>query len=353
MNQHRYMSTIVIGIARRNCCTLWALLASLLSATSYCAADVDLEPLKCDPAKVLGAESCAKCHENEVKTWKQTPHFRTFETLHRNPEAKAITKRLGLSTVKRNDTCVKCHYTQQSKGERVRVVSGVSCESCHGAARYWSPLHNDYGGPNVTKDMESAEHRQQRREASIAAGMNNPSNLYLVARQCLSCHTTPEEQLVNVGGHKPGSQDFELVAWSQGMVRHNFLRTGGTTNGTPSQAQLRVMYVVGVMADLEASLRATAKATTKATFGTSSAQRAARLKQRLQKIQQLAAHPQIDLALAAAISAPLKLGQQDTLLSAAEAIGRAAFTFAQDADGADLAALDSLLPPPSTYKQQE
>ena len=26
--------------------------------------------------------------------------------------------------------------------------------------------------------------------------------------------------------------DFELVSWSQGMVRHNFVRTGGTTNAT-------------------------------------------------------------------------------------------------------------------------
>ena len=179
--------------------------------------------------------ACAKCHEKEVQQWKQTPHFVTFESLHRKPEAKAITKRLGLSTVKRNDTCVKCHYTQQQKGSRVRVVSGISCESCHGASENWNPLHNDYGGANVTKEMESPEHRQQRIEASIAAGMNNPSNPYLIARQCLACHTTPDEKLVNVGGHTAGSPDFELVAWSQGMIRHNFLRTGGTSNGTASK----------------------------------------------------------------------------------------------------------------------
>ena len=65
------------------------------------------------------------------------------------------------------------------------------------------------------------------------------------------------------GGHLAGSQDFELVAWSQGMVRHNFVRTGGTANGAPSPAELRVMYVVGVMADLEYSLRAVAAATRK------------------------------------------------------------------------------------------
>ena len=315
------------------------------------AAEPSLEPLRCDPGQVLGADACAKCHENEVQQWKLTPHFATFESLHRKPEAKAITKRLGLSTVKRNDTCVKCHYTQQQKGSRVRVVSGVSCESCHGASKNWNLLHNDYGGANVTKEMESEEHRQQRIKSSIAAGMNNPANLYLIARQCLACHTTPDEKLVNVGGHTPGSPDFELVAWSQGMVRHNFLRTGGTSNGTATPAQLRVMYAVGVMADLEASLRATAQATTKATFGTANAQRAAGLKQKLYAIEQLTDNSHIKRAMDAALKAPLKLNQSEALLAAAKTIGEAAFAFAKEANGDDLAEMDPLLPQPGSYKQ--
>ncbi len=324
----------------------------LLVIAGSCAAETpSLEPLRCDPAQVLGADSCAKCHEKEVQQWKLTPHYATFEALHRKPEAKAIAKRLGLSSVKRNETCVKCHYTQQQKGERVRVVSGISCESCHGASKNWVALHNDYGGPNATKEMESAEHRQQRIDASVAAGMNNPANLYLIARQCLACHTTPDEKLVNVGGHTPGSRDFELVAWSQGIVRHNFLRTGGTANAMAGQGRLRVMYVVGVMADLEASLRATAQATTKATFGISSAQRSARLKRKLLEIQQLTDDPHVQQALDAALSAPLKLNQRESLLAAAQAIGQAAFAFAEKADGRNLAAIDSLLPQPTSYKQ--
>jgi len=336
---------------RRRIAVLSCLLLALLVRNPCAAGDVDLQPLRCDPAQVLGADSCAKCHENEVRQWKLTPHFGTFDTLHRKPEAKAITKRLGLSTVKRNDTCVKCHYTQQQQGSRTRVVAGVSCESCHGAAKDWIALHNDYGGPNVTKDAESAEHRQQRLDTSIASGMNNPTNLYLVARQCLACHTTPDEQLVNVGGHAPGSADFELVAWSQGIVRHNFLRTGGTANGTATQEQLRVMYIVGVMADLEASLRATAQATTKATFGTANARRAAGLKHKLLEIQQLTENTYVQQALDTALHAPLKLNQRESLMTAADAIGKAAMAFAAQADGSDLAAIDSLLPAVSSYKQ--
>ena len=211
----------------------------------------------------------------------RTPHFATFDTLHRLPEAKQIAERMGLRSIKRNGICTQCHYTEQNQGGRVRIVAGVSCESCHGGAADWVAVHADYGGESATKAAESAEHREQRLKESIASGMNNPHNIYLIARQCFDCHTVPHESVVNSGGHLAGSQDFELVTWSQGIVRHNFLRTGGTINGALSPAELRVMFVVGVLTDLEYSLRAVAAATQKATFGTTNAQRAARMKQRL------------------------------------------------------------------------
>ncbi len=174
----------------------------------------------------------------------------------------------------------------------------------------WVALHADYGGRGVTKASESAEHRAKRVEDSIAKGMNNPHNIYLIARQCYDCHTVPNEKLVNVGGHLAGSQDFELVAWSQGMVRHNFVRTGGTTNATSSQDELRVMYVVGVMTDLEYSLRATAAATEKSTFGVTSAKRAARMKKRLHEIQKLVNDPLLNSAIEAVDTVELRLANQ-------------------------------------------
>jgi hypothetical protein len=306
------------------------------------AADVGFVP--CDPAKVLGPDSCMKCHTSEVQQWQQTPHFATFDQLHRKPEAKAIADKLGLRSVKRNDQCIKCHYTTQLDDGQARIVAGVSCESCHGAARDWVEMHSDYGGAGAAKTTETPEHRKARIEKSIAAGMNNPANLYLVARQCLSCHTSPDERLVNVGGHAAGSADFELVAWSQGKVRHNFLRTGGTANGASSHERLRVMYVVGVMADLEASLRATAVATEKASFGVNAAKRGAQRKRDLYAISQLVDNPQVKQALEAALSVRLKLQNRDALVAAADEIRRAAYEFAATADGTALGALDSRLP---------
>ncbi len=303
-----------------------------------------------DPAKIVGSDQCAKCHQQEVQQWMKTPHFATFEALHRTPRAKEIAERLGERSIKRSSTCTQCHYTQQNQGGRMRVVAGVSCESCHGGAADWIALHADYGGEGVAKEQESAEHRAQRVEQSIERGMNNPHNIYLIARQCYDCHTAPNERLVNVGGHVAGSQEFELVAWSQGIVRHNFLRTGGTANGSPSPAELRVMYVVGVMTDLEYSLRATATASQKVTYGVTSAQRAARMKKRLHEIQEFANDPLIQPALHAVATVELRLENADAITAAADAVGKAAQEFAEKADGDRLAALDEFLPQPNQYK---
>jgi hypothetical protein len=329
-----------------------ALCAFALLPETRCvlAAELVGGPAERDPAKVVGADQCAKCHEKEVQQWMQTPHFATFETLHRMPAAKTIADRLGLGSIKRNETCVQCHYTQQEQNGRMRIVAGVSCESCHGAAKDWVAIHADYGGPNVTKASESAEHRRQRLGASIAAGMNNPHNVYLIARQCYDCHTVPDESLVNVGGHPAGSPDFELVAWSQGLVRHNFLRTGGAANAALSPAELRKLYVVGMLADLEYSLRAVAAATTKGVFGVASAQRAAQAKQRLHEIQRLVDDPLLEPALAAVSNVELRLGNSPAIIATADAVSQAAYTFADEADGKRLTALDRLLPKLEQYK---
>jgi hypothetical protein len=135
------------------------------------------------------------------------------------------------------------------------------------------------------------------------------------------------------------------------MVRHNFLRTGGTTNGSPSQAELRVMYIVGVMADLEYSLRATAAATEKATFGVESAKRAARMKKRLHEIQKLVNDPLIQPALDAVAVVELRLGNATAITTAADEVSRAAREFAEKADGKVLAAVDALLPQTSQYRE--
>ena len=110
------------------------------------------------------------------------------------------------------------------------------------------------------------------------------------------------------------------------------------------------MFVIGRLADLEYSLRATAEATKKGKFALASAQRAHRRRIELAHIQSLIREPLLDAALAAALTAKLKLHNADELAAAAETVGQAAFAFAEQADGSTLSALDRLLPTHDQYK---
>lgn len=308
------------------------------------------QPPHCEPGKVLGHESCAKCHAGEVATWQKTPHALTFESLHRNPRAREISNLMGQKSIKRGNVCIQCHYTMQEVDGELQAISGISCESCHGAARDWIALHNDYGGLTTTRRDETDAHRSQRIETSIAAGMRNPANLYLVAQSCLQCHTVPNEKLVNVGTHKAGSEDFELVAWSQGIVRHNFLRTDGKANAASPVERLRVMYVVGQIADLEFSTRATALATEKSTYGMTSASRAARVAMRLYEVQQKIRDPVLESVLVEFSRAKLAINNRSQLESIADRIRLLGLRFAEVADGSKLGAVDAWLPKPVQYR---
>ncbi len=327
-----------------------AAIACVSISCSATAAEPVFGPQVADPAKIVGAESCAKCHQQEVQQWMRTPHFATFDTLHRLPEAKQIAERMGLRSIKRDGICMQCHYTEQNQGGRVRIVAGVSCESCHGGAADWVAVHADYGGEGATKAAESPEHREQRLKESIALGMNNPHNIYLIARQCFDCHTVPHESVVNQGGHVAGSQDFELVTWSQGIVRHNFLRTGGTVNGALSPAELRVMFVVGVLTDLEYSLRLSPPRPKRQRLARRMRSAQARMKQRLHEVQKLINDPLLQPAIDAVAAVELRLNNKAAIVAAADTVGKAAFAFAEQADGNRLAALDPLIPQPAQYK---
>ncbi len=304
------------------------------------------------PHLVVGNQACVKCHAAETDVWRATPHAKTFDELHRRPEAKVIADKLGLASIKNEGRCVACHYTSQTDlaSGATHAIAGVSCESCHGAAKEWLDFHQDYGGEGITRHTESAEHREQRIVNSIHAGMRNPANVYLVAQSCLRCHTTADEELVNVGGHSTGSLDFEFVSWSQGMVRHNFVRTDGKQNEASSPERLRVMFVSGMIAELEASLRATAVATEKATYGINAAKRTARAAARLKSVSAKVNVPILDEILAEYAAVKLKLNNADELMGAANKISRLGYRFAESTNGESLSAMDAFIPDASRFK---
>jgi hypothetical protein len=305
--------------------------------------------LAVDPHTVLGVQSCEKCHANEVNIWKQTPHNKTFLTLHRKKEAQQIASRLGIASFKTDSNCIQCHYTMQEQNNHLEAISGVSCESCHGGAKGWITIHNEYGA-GATRASETSAHRRDRLTASIKAGMRNPVNVYLVAQSCYRCHTVPDEKLVNVGGHSAGSLDFELVSWSQGSVRHRFLETSGASNDAAPIERQRLLFVAGMIADLEHSLRATAKATEKATYGVTSAQRTSRAAKRLESAQGKLNNPIIADILKVYGSIKLKINNEAQLTEAAENIRRLGMRFAAQTKAESLTAIDAFIPPESSWK---
>ncbi len=210
-----------------------------------------------DPAKVVGAPACAECHEKSDELWKKTAHHAIFKTTHRSDEGKAIAKRMGIRRMKAVDgLCATCHYTvMEAASGKAKSVSGVSCESCHGAGRGWIERHSEFSGKE--EQDETPEEEAARWADAEAGGMIRPGNLYALARNCYGCHVTPDEELVNVGEHPAGS-DFELVAWSQGEVRHNVWYT--EPNDEASAERKRQLYLAGQLAELEATLRGLAAA---------------------------------------------------------------------------------------------
>ena len=66
------------------------------------------------------------------------------------------------------------------------------------------------------------------------------------------------------------------------------------------------------------------------------AKRALAKKKRLYEIQQMIDNQYVQQAMDAALAAPLKLGNRDGLVAAANAISQAAHDFAETADGAEL-----------------
>ena len=294
-----------------------------------------------DYAKVVGPAECAECHKNEHATWKNTHHFKTFRDMPRSKKTKEFAKALGLKRVKRESLCLDCHFSSKVEGGKPKPIAGISCESCHGAAEEWLKRHSEFSGKK--KETESKSEAVQRWADSEAAGMIRPHDMYKWASNCMSCHVVPKEKLVNVAGHPAGSA-FNLIAWSQGEVRHNTWWNDGAENAQATIERKRMMFIVGVAVELEAALRGVGEATAKAKYAVAMAKRAQKARQRMAKLAEILGVPEINEMAKAAAGAQLKLNNKAQLTAAADKVGDAARRFAKAYDGKDFAAIDRAIP---------
>ena len=282
-----------------------------------------------DPSKVVGSDTCIECHKAAHTVLEGTHHFGTYTEMPESDKAIEIAGKMGIEALDltTSDTCRQCHFTVQKDGDKLRAISGISCESCHGAAADWVKVHSDEKKP---KEARLAE--------AVTKGMNRPGDMYALFSNCLECHTAPNEKLVNVGGHPAGS-DFELVSYSQGEIRHTF-NDGETVNEVASAEKLRVMFVLGKALEVEYALKAISGVTEAG--GVYQTAMVKRYQTAVQFLQQIQATVGEHAQLAAIVAAGTNVGggSADELKAAATAVGKAAQEFSKSADGSKLAALD-------------
>ena len=301
-----------------------------------------------DSAKIVGPNACAECHKQEVEAWKGTHHFRTFREMPRNTEASEIAEKMGVRRIKSESLCLNCHFTVQQKNNKEEPISGISCESCHGAGQDWIKVHSGFSGKKEQTETKAEE--EARWKLADSKGMIRPRSLYQLAKNCYGCHVVPQEDLVNIGGHRAGS-DFELVSWSQGEVLHNTWYSKGKDNVPASAARKRMLYLVGLGVDLETALRAVGKATVRKPYAFEMAARADRARKQLAAAAKAAPNvPEIAKMVEFAYSAGLKLNNERSLTAAADGVSTLLASITEKYDGSTMVGLDGLIPGPDKFK---
>ncbi|HXT01228.1 MAG TPA: cytochrome c family protein [Elusimicrobiota bacterium] len=247
--------------------TRLALAAVLLLAPALARAQDDAPvpapPVDAAPGAFVGPERCAECHKPQFEVWKASKHAVSFKTVHREATAPDILIAAGGDRgMKRNATCLNCHYTP-APGGTGEVIAGVSCEHCHGPASGWLKTHQDYGGK---RDAETPEHKAARQAAAAKAGMVYPHDLYALATRCVECHGLLKPGVDGgtlakmVHANHPMNYNYELVRYSQGTVRHRFYPPRLDVNAEMSPEELARLWVIGQAAKAAAAQAAVARA---------------------------------------------------------------------------------------------
>jgi hypothetical protein len=163
----------------------------------------------------VGSASCAAavCHGgggprdrrgNEFDTWSSAdPHAHAFAVL-RLPRSEAMVRHLQWRPAHEEPRCLRCHvqsgFDPDLLGPQFDLESGVSCESCHGAAGRWIDRHYH------------KEWQQTALADKEMLGLVDTKTLGGRARQCAVCH---------VGG--PGAEvDHDLIAAGHPALRFEF-----------------------------------------------------------------------------------------------------------------------------------
>jgi hypothetical protein len=144
------------------------------------------------------------------------PHAQAYEVLFQERSIQ-MQKNLKRSTPAHHDPqCLRCHvgpgYDDETPPENARYfkTDGVSCESCHGPAHQWLPLHH----------LEGWRHKSAEQKKRL--GMNDTRSLLGRTKLCASCHVGSKDMDVDhdllAAGHP--RLHYEFTAFHEHMPRH-------------------------------------------------------------------------------------------------------------------------------------
>ncbi len=136
-----------------------------------------------------GRKKCGSCHRSQLESWEKTAHATAMDSLA--PKARAEAKRkakLDPNKDYRGDPdCVGCHSTGfnheggYDPREPSKYLTGVGCESCHGAGSEYRLVHRK-GGQSFEKKKQTSARQQL-----VDAGQE-----FQFEERCASCHLNYE-----------------------------------------------------------------------------------------------------------------------------------------------------------------
>ncbi len=152
--------------------------------------------------RTIGYQDCEKCHKAAVNEWRREEPTSLGAKAHANThrqlagdKATQFARAIGLANpADPGGRCASCHATVV----RGRVRSGVSCESCHGAANDYLSVH----------DKEPWRESYRKSLPLGLADLHGKPDA--IARLCVGCHVTPDQALA-AAGH-PNGKDFDAGA---------------------------------------------------------------------------------------------------------------------------------------------
>jgi hypothetical protein len=163
--------------------------------------------------------------QNEYSVWQESDkHARAYEIL-KQPESKAIARKLGLADAATAPICLDCHADNvpvAQRGDKFLMQDGVGCEACHGGSEKWISSH-------TSKDATHAQ--------NIENGMYPTDEPVARAKLCLSCHMGTADRMIThriMGAGHPRLQfELDTFTWINPHyeIDEDYIKRKGEFNG--------------------------------------------------------------------------------------------------------------------------